>query len=70
MWRRELSNINHDKEYAFFQRWFLMGKPKTLAEVKTLADAYIDGSPQDGALRCGIAFLGIPEQVHEEIIDR
>jgi hypothetical protein len=69
MWRRELSNINHDKEYAFFQRWFLMGKPKTLAEVKT-ADAYIDGSPQDGALRCGIAFLGIPEQVHEEIIDR
>jgi hypothetical protein len=50
MWRRELSNINHDKEYAFFQQWFLMGRPETLAEVKTLADAYIDASPQDGSL--------------------
>jgi len=47
-----------------------MGKPKTLAEVKTLADAYIDASPQDGALSFGLTFLGIPEQVHGEIIDR
>lgn len=69
-WRRELSNVDHDKEYAFFQGWFLMGKPKTLAEVKILADAYIDGSPQDGVLRFGLTFLGIPEQVHAEIIDR
>jgi len=45
-------------------------QPKTLAEVKILADAYIEASPQDGALRFGLTFLGIPEQVHEEIIDR
>jgi len=69
-WRRQLSNINHDKEYALFQRWFLMGKPKTLAEVKTLADAYIDASPQDGSLTFGLVFLGIPEHHQEQIIDR
>jgi len=69
-WRRQLSNVNHDKEYAFFQRWFLMGKPKTLAEVKTLADAYIDASPSEGSLKFGLVFLGIPEQAQDEIIDR
>jgi len=70
MWRRELSNINHDKEYAFFQQWFLMGKPKTLAEVKTLADAYIDASPQDSSLGFGLSFLGIPDQAQVEITKR
>jgi hypothetical protein len=70
MWRRELSNINHDKEYASFQQWFLMGKPKTLAEVRTLADAYIDASPQDGSLRFGLSFLGIPDQVQIEVTNR
>lgn len=69
-WRRQLSNINRDKEYEFFQRWFLMGKPKTLAEIKILADAYIDASPQHGALTFGLTFLAIPEYVHPEIIDR
>ena len=69
-WRQKLSNVNHDKEYAFFQRWFLMGKPKTLVEIKTLADAYIDASPQEGSLRFGLVFFGIPEQAQDKIIDR
>ena len=69
-WRRELSNIDRDKEYAFFQRWFLMGKPKRLAEVKALADAYIDASPQDGSLRFGLTFLGIQDAARTEITDR
>jgi hypothetical protein len=69
-WRRQLSNINHDAEYAFFQKWFLMGKPKTLVEVKTLTDAYIDASPQDGAFRVGLRLLGVPEETHAEIAER
>jgi hypothetical protein len=69
-WRRQLSNMNHDAEYAFFQKWFLMGRPKTLAEVKTLADAYIDASPQDGVFKFGLYLLNVPEQRHAEIIER
>src|SRR6266852_3862190 len=69
-WRRQLSNINHDKEYAFFQKWFLMGKPKTPTEVKTLTDAYIDASPQDGALKFGLSLLGVPEGARGEILER
>jgi hypothetical protein len=70
MWRRELSNVSHDEEYSFFQKWFLIGKPKTLAEVKALADAYIDGSPQEGTLLFGLQVLGVPEAAHPDIIDR
>jgi hypothetical protein len=69
-WRRELSNVNHDEEYKVFQKWFLMGKPKSLAQVKTLADAYIDGSPQDGAFQFGLRFEGIPEEAQRDIFAR
>jgi hypothetical protein len=69
-WRRELTGINHDQAYAFFQNWFIMGKPKTLAEVKTLADAYIDCSPQDGSLKFGLNFLALPEPAQQQITDR
>ena len=69
-WRRQLSNLNHETEYAFFQKWFLMGKPKSLPEVKTLADAYLDSSPQDGVFKFGLYFLNVPEVRHLEIIER
>jgi hypothetical protein len=69
-WRRQLSNLSHDAEYAFFQKWFLMGKPKSLPEVKTLADAYLDSSPQDGVFKFGLYFLNVPEVRHPEIIER
>jgi hypothetical protein len=47
-----------------------MGKPKTLSEVKTLADAHIDGSPQDGSLKFGLNLLGMPEPAQTQIIER
>jgi hypothetical protein len=68
-WRRQLCNVDHDREYAFFQKWFLMGKPKTLAEVKALADAYIDGSPQDGTFKFGLNLLLVAEPAQLEIVD-
>jgi hypothetical protein len=69
-WRRQLSGVNHEEEYALFQRWFLIGKPNTLREVKSLADAYIDASPQGAVLKFGLAFLGVAEAVHKGIIER
>jgi hypothetical protein len=69
-WRQQLSNVDHSEEHTFFQNWFLMGKPKTLAEVKAMTDAYIDGLPQDGVLRFGLGFEGVPDEAQEEIFDR
>lgn len=70
-WRRALcSGIDYGKEYAFFQSWFVMGKPKSLPEVKTLADALIDGSPQEGVLRFGLNFLGLPPEAEAYVMRR
>jgi hypothetical protein len=69
-WRRNLCGVNHDETYAFFQKWFLLGKPKNLAEVKTLADALIDGSPQEGSLKFGLLLLSVPELPGREIVER
>jgi hypothetical protein len=69
-WRRELSGIDHTAAYSYFQNWFLMGKPKNLAEVKTLTDAYIDGSPQDGAFKFGLDLLDVNPTRQAEILER
>jgi hypothetical protein len=69
-WRRNLCNVNHDREYAFFQKWFLMGKPKSLPEVKTMTDAYLDFSPQDGVMRFGLTMIGVPEAAQLQIMQR
>src|SRR5262249_27148753 len=67
-WRRNLCNVNHDADYAYFQKWFLMGKPRTELEAKVMADAFIDGSPQDGAMRFGLTLIGAPEQAQIEVM--
>jgi hypothetical protein len=35
-----------------------------------MTDAYIDGLPQDGVLRFGLGFEGVPDKAQEEIFDR
>src|SRR5215475_6275626 len=47
-----------------------MGKPKSLAEVKTMTDAYLDGSPQEGVMRFGLMMLGVPDEAQVEIMQR
>jgi hypothetical protein len=69
-WRRNLCNVNHDKEYEYFQRWFLLGKPHSLPEVKTLTDAYLDASPQDGVMRFAIATLRLSGEAATEVMQR
>ncbi len=70
-WRRDLcSGLGHEHSYSFFQNWFPLGKPKNLSQVKTLADAYIDGPSQETALKFGLNLLAIPEPRIAEILDR
>jgi hypothetical protein len=69
-WRRDLCELDHEHSYSFFQKWFPLGKPKNVAEAKTLADAYIDGSPQDGSLKFGLTLLGVPASRISEILER
>ncbi len=57
-WRRALSNINLEKNYKLFQRFFPLGKPKTLVDVKRLVDFHIDGPDQEKILIFGYSFMG------------
>jgi len=47
-----------------------MGRPKTLLEVKALAEALIDGSPQLDSLRFGMDLFSVPDIAQREILDR
>ena len=69
-WRRDLCNVNHDREYTYFQKWFLMGKPKSLLEVKRMTDACLDGLPQDGVMRFGMTMIGVREDAQAEVMQR
>ena len=60
-WRNELSHVRLEEHYKSFQRFFPLGKPKTLADVKAFADFYINGPDQEAILTFGLSLLGIPE---------
>lgn len=70
MWRQALSNINYDKTYQFFQKWYKGGKPKTLADVKALADANIDRTDQSAGLQFGMELVGIPKHSQPAVMER
>lgn len=64
-WRQELSNINLEESYKDFQKFYLMGKPKTFSDVKKFVDFHIDGPDQENVLVFGLILLGIsqPDQI-------
>jgi hypothetical protein len=70
MWQQALSNFNYDKTYHFFQKWYKNGKPKTLADVRALADANIERTDQQAGLRFGMTLLGIPMDRQQEVMTR
>jgi hypothetical protein len=70
LWRRQLSGVDLDEIYETFRKWFLIGKPKNLMEVKALADALINASPQDASLDFGMNLLGIPDVAQADIVAR
>jgi hypothetical protein len=69
-WRRGLSAVNYDELYPFFRQWFHIGRPKTEAEVKTLAEAYIDGSPTSASLLFGMSMLGVVQEAQKLVMTR
>jgi len=69
-WRRGLSNINLKENYAFFQKFFPIGKPKTFGDIKKLVDFHINGSDQECALRFGLSLIGLSPQAQEKVLTR
>ncbi len=70
-WRMALSNVDHSRAYKFFQKWFAGGKkPKTLSDVKSLADANIDRTDQENCLKFGLSLLGISAGWQEQVVAR
>jgi len=70
-WREELRNINLEGIYTQYQTSFSdHPKPKTLEEVKIMADKVIDGSEQEQTLIIGLTFIGASPNFREEIMAR
>lgn len=69
-WRRGLSNINLKQNYDLFQRFFPIGKPKSLSEVKKLVDFYINETDQETILKFGLSLVGLSIESQAEVITR
>lgn len=69
-WRQGLSNIDLEQNYQIFQRFFPIGKPKTLADVKKFVDFSIDGPDKEKVLHFGLSLVGITEPAQEQVLTR
>jgi hypothetical protein len=69
-WRKGLSDIDLEENYMFFQRFFPLGKPKTLADVKRFVDFYVDGPDQKAVLVFALSLLGVPRESEEKTVSR
>lgn len=71
IWRRDVSNVDHSKTYALFQKFYgSIRKPKTLADAKQIADILIDLIEEEQSIRFGLSLLRVPSQVQDLIIQR
>jgi hypothetical protein len=70
-WRRALTSVNYDQAYANFQKWFPGGaKPRSLSDVKFLADAKLGESDRESCFRFGLSLLGIVPSRQEQFVTR
>jgi hypothetical protein len=69
-WRRALSNINLEEHYRFFQRFFPIGKPRSLGDVKRLMDFHLNDSDQETVFRFGMSLLGISQEATDLVMRR
>jgi len=69
-WRRALSNIDLEQNYKLFQRFFPLGKPKNLEDVKKFVDFYIEGPDQEKILIFGLSLLGLSTDYQIKITKR
>jgi hypothetical protein len=70
-WRRALSLVNQSTLYGCFKDLYnTLPKPKTLTELKALADTILAGSEQERTLRFGMELLGVPVEDQAVIRER
>jgi hypothetical protein len=70
-WRRDVSNVDHSKNYALFKNFYgSIRRPKSLADAKHLADTLIDLIEEELSIRFGLSLLGVPQDVHDFIVGR
>lgn len=69
-WRRALSGVNLEEVYRSFQRFLPSQRPRTLLEVKQIADTYIRGYDQERVLRVGLSLIGISPQGQSAVLER
>ncbi len=70
-WRVGISLLDPEQQRALFRPW-VDGprRPKTLVEVKALADAFIDGVDRRNALLFGLSMLGVSEAAQVDVLGR
>ncbi|MFA7654341.1 MAG: hypothetical protein WCX97_04920 [Candidatus Magasanikbacteria bacterium] len=70
-WRKSLTNIDLEEIYSHYKLRFVdHPKPKTIQEVKLMADNFIDNPNQELILRSGLGSIGAAPKFIEEIIKR
>jgi hypothetical protein len=69
-WRANLSGIDLEQNYREFQRFFPLGKPKTLTDVKRFVDFYLSSPDQEAVLSFGLSVLGFPERGQQNVLSR
>lgn len=70
-WREGLSNVDFKEIYSHYQMRFAgHPKPKTIEEVKAMADKFIDSPDQEQILVTGLASIGVTPKFVEEIVTR
>lgn len=69
-WRAALIDLDLEASYRYFQSFFKLAKPKTLADVKKLADSYIYGLAQEEVLTFGLTLIGAAPQAQGEVLRR
>ena len=70
-WRTGLSNVDLEEIYSYYQKAFAgHPKPKTLEEVKAMADKFIDNPNQEQVLITGLTSIGVTTKFQQEIVTR
>ncbi len=70
-WRAGLSNIDLEEIYSYYQIKFAgHPKPKTLQEVKTMADRFIDAPNREEILASGLTSIGTTPKFQQEVLAR
>jgi hypothetical protein len=69
-WRNHLSTIDLEENYRTFHKFFPLGKPKTLDDVKRFVDFYLAGPDQEALLRLGFSMQSIPEIGQRNVLAR